>query len=52
MENVKDLSLFKEKKLAEEIIRLDLERDALFEELIVRLGCQAHDFLRKIQNGY
>jgi hypothetical protein len=38
------------KKLAEQIIQLDLKRDELFEELIVLLGSNAHELLRNMQN--
>ncbi|WEG12977.1 hypothetical protein PU629_01060 [Pullulanibacillus sp. KACC 23026] len=52
MEQLKERHSHKERELAEEIIQLDLKRDALFEELILRLGNKAHELLRKIQNGY
>ncbi len=37
-------------KLAKEIIRLDLMRDELLEELLILAGKDAHDILRKVQN--
>lgn len=52
MDFLKERFTHKERELAEEIIELDLKRDALFEELIDKLGSAAHDFLRKVQNGY
>nr|WP_261177465.1 hypothetical protein [Anaerobacillus sp. CMMVII] len=38
-------------KLATEIVRLDLMRDELLEELIVLAGNEAFELLRKIQNS-
>jgi hypothetical protein len=37
-------------KLAKTIIELDEHRDELFEELITRIGSQAHELLRVLQN--
>jgi hypothetical protein len=37
-------------KLAVEIIRLDLIRDEMLEELIVLAGTEAYEILRKVQN--
>ncbi|WP_173719872.1 hypothetical protein [Bacillus massilinigeriensis] len=42
----------KEFKLAQQIIELDIKRDELFEELKMKLGSQAYDILRTIQNHY
>ncbi|WP_169823119.1 MULTISPECIES: hypothetical protein [Anaerobacillus] len=39
-------------KLASEIIRLDLVRDELLEELILLSGNDAHEILRQVQNGH
>ncbi|WP_196121285.1 hypothetical protein [Anaerobacillus alkaliphilus] len=37
-------------KLATEIIRLDLIRDELLEELLLLAGKDAHEILREVQN--
>lgn len=37
-------------KLAVEIIRLDLIRDEMLEELILLAGTDAYEILRKVQN--
>ncbi|QOY33949.1 hypothetical protein AWH56_014455 [Anaerobacillus isosaccharinicus] len=39
-------------KLAAEIIRVDLIRDELLEELIVLEGNDAYEILRKVQNNH
>lgn len=52
MDYLKDWITHKERELAEEIIQLDLKRDALFEELIAKVGSRAHELLRKVQNGF
>ncbi|MBB6176901.1 hypothetical protein [Anoxybacillus tengchongensis] len=38
--------------LAKQIIELDLQRDAMFEQLLELLGDRAHEILRFIQNKY
>lgn len=40
----------KEMELAREIIQLDVKRDRLFEELMILIGGNAYEFLRRIQN--
>ncbi|MBI0578828.1 hypothetical protein IEC97_15795 [Neobacillus cucumis] len=37
-------------QLAAKIVKLDLLRDELYEELMKQLGSKAHELLRKIQN--
>jgi hypothetical protein len=37
--------------LAQKIVRLDLLREELYEELLKTLGSQAHELLRRIQNS-
>lgn len=38
-------------KLAEKIVRLDLLRDELYEELLKTLGSRASELIRRIQNS-
>ncbi len=38
-------------KLAKKIVRLDLLRDELYEELLKTLGSRAPELLRRIQNS-
>lgn len=38
--------------LAKQIIELDLLRDEILENLLQLVGEQAHDLLRKVQNGH
>lgn len=38
-------------KLAKKIVRLDLLRDELYEELLKSLGSRAPELLRRIQNS-
>jgi hypothetical protein len=38
-------------KLAQKIVRLDLLRDELYEELLKSLGSRAPELLRRIQNS-
>ncbi|MCG6195958.1 hypothetical protein H1215_01425 [Anoxybacillus sp. LAT_38] len=38
--------------LAKQIIELDLQRDAIFEQLLALFGDHAYEILRHIQNKY
>lgn len=38
--------------LAKQIIELDLQRDAIFEQLLALLGDRAYEILRHMQNKY
>ncbi|CUA80379.1 hypothetical protein GCM10022628_19300 [Anoxybacillus suryakundensis] len=38
--------------LAKQIIELDLQRDAMFEQLLALLGDHAYEILRYMQNKY
>lgn len=40
----------REVELAEQIIKLDLLRDELYEELLETFGSRAQEFLRAVQN--
>lgn len=44
------MEMKKEIKLAEQILKLDRLRDELYEELLITLGANAHEFLRSLQN--
>ncbi|MDM5328772.1 hypothetical protein [Neobacillus sp. CF12] len=37
-------------QLAERILQLDKLRDELYEELMIKLGSQAHELIRALQN--
>lgn len=37
-------------KLAEQIVKLDILRDELYEELMKTLGSRAQELLRRVQN--